>query len=167
MLADRAFEALIANDYGQFDGLIRVLAPALQPAGLEHLKQRMIDLGNRPVTKPAETHRVEIGWSSTGPIYADEMAERSRVSTVRLALMEIADALGDVDAFIAQYEPETKKMPKIAAEIARRLLPTPIPANPSRCCVADVDDLFDTRWCRSMEEALADLRVAATHDRRA
>jgi hypothetical protein len=50
------------------------------------------------------------------------MAERSRVSTVRLALMEIADALGDVDAFIAQYEPETKKMPKIAAEIARRLL---------------------------------------------
>jgi hypothetical protein len=60
--------------------------------------------------------------SSSGPVYADEMAERSRVSAVRLALMEIADALGDVDAFIAQYEPETRKVPKIAAEIARRLL---------------------------------------------
>jgi len=50
------------------------------------------------------------------------MAERSRLSTVRLALTEIADALGDVDAFIEQYEEETRRVPKIAAEIARRLL---------------------------------------------
>ena len=121
-LADRAFEALIVNDYGQFDELIRGLAPALGQAGLEHLKQRMTDLSNRPVTKPAEKDRVKIGWSSSGPIYEDEMAERSRVSTVRLALTEIADAQGDVDAFIEQYEEETRKVPKIAAEIARRLL---------------------------------------------
>lgn len=122
ILADRTFEALIANGYGQFDQLIRVLAPALGQAGLEHLKQRMIDLSNRPVTEPAEKERLKIGWSSSGPIYADEMAERSRISTVHLALTEIADALGDVDAFITQYEPETRKVPKIAAEIARRLL---------------------------------------------
>jgi hypothetical protein len=121
-LADQVFAALTVNDYGQFDQLIRVLAPALGQAGLEHLKQRMIDLSNRPVTKPAEKDRVKIGWSSSGPIFADEMAERSRVSTVRLALTEIADALGDVDAFIEQYEEETRKVPKIAAEIARRLL---------------------------------------------
>ena len=82
----------------------------------------MIDLSNRPVTKPAEKDRVRIGWSSSGPIYADEMAQRSRVSTVRLALTEIADAQGDVDAFIEQYKEETRKEPKIAAEIARRLL---------------------------------------------
>src|SRR4051794_935736 len=50
-LADRAFEARITNDYGQFDGLIGVLAPALGQPGLEHLKQRMIDLSNRPVNK--------------------------------------------------------------------------------------------------------------------
>lgn len=121
-LADQAFAALIVNGYGQFDELIRVLAPALGQAGLEHLKQRMSALSNRPVTKPAEKDRVKIGWSSSGPIYADEMAERSRVSTVRLALTEIADALGDVDAFIEQYEEETRKVPKIAAEIAQRLL---------------------------------------------
>jgi len=121
-LADQAFVALIANDYGQFDALIPLLAPALGQAGLEHLKQRMIDLSNRPVTKPAEKDRVKIGWSSSGPVYADEMAERSRVSTVRLALTEIADALGDVDAFIEQYEEGTRKVLKIAAEIARRLL---------------------------------------------
>lgn len=121
-LADRAFEALIANDYGQFDQLIRVLAPALGEAGLAQLKQRMIDLSNRPLTKPAEKDRMTIGWSPSGPIYADEMAERSRVSTIRLALSEIADALGDVDGFIAQYEEETRTVPKIAAEIAQRLL---------------------------------------------
>src|SRR6516164_11033986 len=34
-LADQAFAALIANGYGQFDELIRVLAPALGEAGLE------------------------------------------------------------------------------------------------------------------------------------
>jgi hypothetical protein len=121
-LADRAYEALVVNDYGQFDELIRVLAPALGQTGLEHLKQRMVDLSNRPPTKLAEKDRVKIGWSSSGPIYADEMAERSRISTVRLALTEIADMQGDVDAFIAQYEKKTRKVPKIAADIARRLL---------------------------------------------
>jgi hypothetical protein len=50
------------------------------------------------------------------------MAERSRLNIVRLALMDIADAEGDVDAFIGQYDEKTRKVPKIAAEIARRLL---------------------------------------------
>jgi hypothetical protein len=121
-LADRAFDGLIANDYDQFDELIRMLAPALGQTGLEHLKRRMIELSKRPVKKPAEKERVTIGWSSSGPIYADEIAERTRVSTVRLALTEIADALGDVDFFIEQYDEVARKVPKIAAEIARRLL---------------------------------------------
>jgi hypothetical protein len=121
-LADRTFGALITNDYGQFDELIEVLAPALGQPGLERLKQRMIDLSKRPVAKPAEKDRVKIGWSSSGPIYADEVAERSRISTVRRALQDIADAAGDIDAFIEQYDERTKKAPKVAAEIARRLL---------------------------------------------
>jgi hypothetical protein len=50
------------------------------------------------------------------------MAERSRVSTVRPGTDGDRGRFADVDAFIAQYEPETRKMPKIAAEIARRLL---------------------------------------------
>jgi hypothetical protein len=36
--------------------------------------------------------------------------------------MEIADVLGDVDGFIAQYDEKIRTVPKIAAEIARRLL---------------------------------------------
>jgi hypothetical protein len=39
-----------------------------------------------------------------------------------LALKEIADAQGDVDAYVAQYDEQTRKVPKVAAEIARRLL---------------------------------------------
>src|SRR5438105_15940066 len=82
----------------------------------------MDDLSTRPVKKAAGKDRVKTGWSSSGPIYADEMAESSRVSTVRLALMNIADALGDVDGFIEQYDERARKMPKIAADIAQRLL---------------------------------------------
>ena len=120
--ADQVYDALVVNDYGQYDGLIEIAAPALESSGLDHLKQRMIDLSNTPVDRPAEKDRVKIGWSSSGPIYEDEMEERSRVSTARLALQEIADAQGDVDAFIAQYDEDTRKVPKIAAEIARKLL---------------------------------------------
>jgi hypothetical protein len=121
-LADRAFEALTRNGEGQFDELIQALQPALGPMGLEHLKQRMVSLSTQPVREPAAKDRQVIGWSSQGEIYADEIAERSRVSTVRLAMQEIADAQGDVDAYIAQYEEPARKAPKIAAEIARRLL---------------------------------------------
>jgi len=121
-LADQVYEALIANDYGQFDGLIGITAPALGKDGLAHLKQRIVQLSNTPAPRPADKDRVQIGWSSSGPIYEDQIAESSRVSIVRLALKDIADAEGDVDAFMAQYKPETRKFPPVAAEIARRLL---------------------------------------------
>jgi hypothetical protein len=121
-LADQIFRALLRNDYGQFDGLIQVLQPALGPEGLEHLKQRMVALSAEPVRKPSANERQVIGWGSGGALYADDIAERSRASTVRLALQDIADAQGDVDSYIAQYDKPVRKVPKIAAEIARRLL---------------------------------------------
>lgn len=120
--ADRVYEALVVNDYGQYDGLIGIAAPALGQSGLEHLKQRIITLSNEPVQKPPEKERRAIGYGSGGPIYEDEIAELSRQSTVNLALKDIADAQGDVDAFIEQYDEQTRKVPRIAAEIAKRLL---------------------------------------------
>jgi hypothetical protein len=121
-LADQTFEALIENNYGQCDDLISVLSPALAQNGLEHLKHRMIALANEPAQKLAEKERRRIGWASSGPIYEDEIADRHRASVIRSALQEIADAQGDVDSFIAQYDPQTRKIPKIAAEIAQRLI---------------------------------------------
>ncbi len=119
-LADRVFDALTANDYGQYDDLITILGASLKAVGLNHLKQRIIALSKTPVERPDK--RKVIGWGTGGPIYEDEMKARSRDSVVRLALQALADAQGDVDAFIAQYDEKAKKAPRIAAEIGRRLL---------------------------------------------
>jgi len=121
-LADAAVEALCDNGYGQYDGLIAILTPALGEVGLAHLKQQIEALAATPVPVPPKSEWEAVGYGSGGTTYAHQMEERSRQSTVRMALKDIADAMGDVDAFIAQYEPKTRKVPKIAAEIAARLL---------------------------------------------
>ena len=122
VLSDRVFAALNGNGYGQYDDLIEALAPVLADKGLDHLKARFIELSKTPAGKPPPDKRNVIGWGAGGPMYADEIEAHSRKSTIRLALQEIADAQGDVDAFIAQYDRKTRKVPTIAAEIARRLL---------------------------------------------
>src|SRR3954466_11516088 len=40
-LADRVFAAVIANDYGVFDGLVTIMLPTLGDAGAAHLKDRL------------------------------------------------------------------------------------------------------------------------------
>ena len=91
-LADEVFRALFANGYGHYDSLIHGLAAPLGQRGLEHLKQRL----------------------------QSEVPGNNMIR--RLALMRIADAQGDVDAWIAQYDVAKRKIPEIAAAIARRLL---------------------------------------------
>ncbi len=122
LLAERAFNALNENDYGQYDNLIVALSRALGPTGLEQLKVRFLELTKAPPEKPKGKDRKVIGWGSGGPLYADEIAARQRETTIHLALQEIADAQGDVDAFIAQQSEKAKTMPRVAAEIAQRLL---------------------------------------------
>jgi hypothetical protein len=120
-VADQIFEVLPQNGYGQYDQLIGTLAPVLGYKGLERLKKRVIELSKGKSKKPADKARREIAFCSGGPVYEDDVQEHIRESTIRLALMAIADAEGDVDAFIAQYEPETRKVPMVAAEIGGRL----------------------------------------------
>ena len=105
-LADRAVVAITNNRYSQYNDLVGILAPALGQEGLEHLKQGM----------------TKIAGSDLGSISDDERRERYRLETVREALRDIADAQGDVGGFIAQYDEETRKLPRIAAGIAQRLL---------------------------------------------
>lgn len=121
-LADQTFRALTRNDNGQYDGLIGELAAALGDSGIDHLKRRMLDLSKTPVPRPPDREREAVAWGPRGTIYADEMAERQRKSTVRQTLMDIADAQSDVDAYIDQYDEETRRLPHIAADLARRLL---------------------------------------------
>lgn len=62
------------------------------------------------------------GLGSIGPNYPDDYAARHREITTRLALEQIADAQGDVDAFIAQQSDKAKGAPRVAAQMAQRLL---------------------------------------------
>ena len=58
-----------------------------------------------------------------GPVYRTIGRRTGQLTrTVGSPAETAGDALGDVDAFIEQYEEETREVPKIAAEIARRLL---------------------------------------------
>lgn len=122
VLAGDVFTQLKASDYGHRDELIATLAPALGSDGLNTLKRLVGAYGAEKREQPAKKDRRVIAWGSGGEIYADEIEERSRQSTVRHALLQIADALGDVDAFAAQYSAEARRVPGIAAEIALRLL---------------------------------------------
>ncbi|MBC7281095.1 DUF6880 family protein [Hoeflea sp.] len=121
-LAAKVFAALQNNDYGQYDGLIAAMVPALGKDGLDRLKALFVQWSMEPQETPAPQDREVIGWSAKGPMYKDEIDGNFRDLTVRIALQEIADALGDVDAYIDQQPEDSLKAPRIAAEIANRLL---------------------------------------------
>lgn len=100
-LADRVFEAVTSNEYGEYDGLVRAVLSALQAAGVARLKERLTTaLASRP--KPRKD-----GYDHAAV-------------ALRLALQDIADHEGDVDAFMAHEG--AVRSPQRAAAIATRLL---------------------------------------------
>ncbi len=121
-LAERAFEALRGDGYGQWQELVPVLAPQLGQSGLERLKQLVGAWRAEPVVTLPEAERRAIGWGSSGKIYADEVENSHRRSTAQFVQRQIADARGDVDAYIAEVDVRARRAPAVAAEIARRLL---------------------------------------------
>jgi hypothetical protein len=103
-LADQVYAAIVSNGYGQFDPILRDLAAALGPQGLAHLRQRLEALRAR------ETN--------------NERAKTHRDLIVRIAMLGIAEALGDAEAYLAEYrdhDPEALTVPAIAAKVAHRL----------------------------------------------
>ena len=114
----RAFNALNENDYGQYDELISVLSPALGPDRSGGAEKEVYRISKDAAGTAKDKDRKVIGRGTGGPLYADEIASSRRESAIRLALQEIADAQGDVDAFIAQQSEKAKTVPRVAAEIA-------------------------------------------------
>ncbi|MFZ1425550.1 MAG: DUF6880 family protein [Geminicoccaceae bacterium] len=99
-LADRVFEAVTGNGYGEYDRLVEVILPALQGTGVARLKQRLTAaLAERPRNKGSFD---------------------SRAGALRCALQDIADSEGDIDTFIAHVT--DRRSPHGAAAIASRLL---------------------------------------------
>ncbi|WFR96827.1 DUF6880 family protein [Rhizobium tumorigenes] len=119
-LAEQVFGAIRRNEYGECDPLIPALAAALGQTGLAQLKKLLAGWQQEEFEVPKE--RVPIGWGMSGPVYADEIEARHRDSAVRIALQQIADAEGDVDAFVRQHSEKSQTVPSIAAQIATRLL---------------------------------------------
>lgn len=122
VLAERIFSAVQDNGYGQYDRLISAMVPALGKDGLEHLKALFLQWSKELEEKPADGNRRVIGWRSRKPIYEDDVYGNQRDLAVRIALQEIADAQGDIDAYIAQQPEKTRRAPLVAADIASRLL---------------------------------------------
>jgi hypothetical protein len=122
ILAEKILAAIRGNGHGQYDRLITAMVPALGTDGLEHLKALFVEWSKEPGESPADRDREVIGWSSRGPIYQDDANSNHRHTTVRVALQEIADLQGDVDAYIAQQPEKTRGAPLVAADIAGRLL---------------------------------------------
>lgn len=117
-LADQVFEALHDNGYGEFDGVITALSEALGDRGLTVLKLRAVAAMDAPITVD-DTEYFGIHISAKRRL---EMAKDSRDRTLRIILSDIADAQGDVDAWLSQYSAEQLTYHTIAPNAARRLL---------------------------------------------
>lgn len=121
-LAERVFEGVCANDYGQFDGLIALMARPLGQQGLGLLQSKFEERAANPPAKPDKDQRRIIAYGAGGPMYEDDFEATHHARTVKSALTDIADALGDVDGYIARFSGEELTNPAIAAGIAERLL---------------------------------------------
>lgn len=121
-LASQVFDAVRGNSYGQFDGIITYMATVLGPSGLDRLEQLLADWEKESRDRVLAADRRIIGYSGNGPVYEDDFEARRHERMIQEARQDIADARGDVDGYIAQYDAQARKTPSIAFEIARRLL---------------------------------------------
>lgn len=117
-LAERILDAVAAAGYGEFDGIIPETAEALGPEGLEHLKQITKAWADTPPTSEELAAYERFGLSSSP---ADSVL-RAKQSTCSIILADVADAQGDVDAYMARYSAEQLTYGTIAPDVARRLI---------------------------------------------
>ncbi|MEO0829889.1 MAG: DUF6880 family protein, partial [Pseudomonadota bacterium] len=122
-LATEVFtRAIEGNDYGEYDGLINLAAPTLGATGLAQLKAEVEQALKSPGERPAEDAGEIIGWGSGGAVHRDRMEYDHRQRALQSALLEIADAEGDPDAFIATLAVEERRSIHGAVAIATRLV---------------------------------------------
>lgn len=117
-LAERVLDAVAAAGYGEFDGIIPATAEALGQEGLEHLKLITDAWAAAPPRELELAGYRRIGLSSSP---ADSV-RRHKQSTRSVILADVADAQGDVDAYMARYSAEQLTYGTIAPDVARRLL---------------------------------------------
>jgi hypothetical protein len=117
-LAERILDAVADAGYGEFDGIIPATAEVLGAEGLEHLKLVTKAWAETPPT-PAEIDAYQRFGLHSSPADA---VRRAKQSTSSIILADVADAQGDVDAYMARYSAEQLTYGTIAPDVARRLL---------------------------------------------
>ncbi len=121
-LAETVFKAIQTNEVGQYDPLIDAMAPVLGADGLRRLNDMLVmwrdeaDNGSAIVRDEIATRRNKLPVRETGA------ADRIRGEVARASLRKIADAQGDVDAYIDHLEDKARSSRAGASAIARRLL---------------------------------------------
>ena len=111
-LADAVIVRLQANHYGIYDDLVTSMFPALGKAGIARLKER-VNAWRQEVEN--ESIPAEEDCRSRGRRDHDRYV-------IQHCLQALADAEGDVDAFIATYDERSLKNPVFASRIAWRLI---------------------------------------------
>jgi hypothetical protein len=108
-LASDVMSTVMANYYGITDDLIPEMAEALGRDGLMILKAKLLDARHQR-------------RSAIGPVDDPTVRYDHGLARISLALQAIADALGDVDAFIDAQDDRDLANPVFASEIAIRLV---------------------------------------------
>ena len=115
-LADRVWGALQDNDYGEWNDIIPVMAPALGEPGLAALRDLVETHAEAPHQAETEDHEaIQFLRELRG---GSGYAATQRARFVKICLQEIAICLGDAGAYIAQYSETDMRQPGIAAEVA-------------------------------------------------
>ena len=119
-LADRVWTAIQDNGYGEWDGIIALLAPALGASGLARLTANVEAYAEAPEPKAATNHDaiVFLRQLRGGADYAAERKARF----VKSCLQDIAEAAGDTAAYIAQFSDSDLERKDTSAEVALLLL---------------------------------------------
>ena len=143
VLIDTTFDALCENTFSQYDNLISILTPTLGAKGLKRLRQRL-EAFLEQISATAITAD-QIGRQTTAE-YMQSISLRRKQRMAQSALLELADAQGDVDAFIAQLDPWTRTLPTNAIQIARRLVDADRAAEALE--ILDKADTFEDDWDR-------------------
>lgn len=119
-LAERVWDALQDNAYGEWDGIITFLAPALGPAGLATLKTHVETYADEP-DAGTQTDHDAIAFLRELRGGTDYVAKR-KARFVQSCLQQIAEVTGDTASYIAQFSAQDLERQKIAAEVAMLLL---------------------------------------------
>lgn len=107
-LAEDVYRHYTRNEFGIFDELIIGMAGTLGEEGLDHLRTRIAEALDKHL---AQTRRVQ-----SAAAY-DHVLE-----TLQAGQREVADAMGDVDGYIATFSAEESRHPIFASHMAVRLV---------------------------------------------